>query len=86
MAETYNTLLDRAPDQPGLEYWVAIFKNGGTTEDIVSGFVGSPEYYSKANRGGNNPAKWTRSSYLDVLFRPARTDEFDYWFNYLKTN
>jgi hypothetical protein len=28
--------LERAPDYGGLEYWVAIFKAGLTTEDIVA--------------------------------------------------
>ena len=84
MAETYQTLLDRAPDQPGLEYWVAIFKQGFTTEDIVSGFVGSQEYYTKANRGAGNSAKWARSAYIDVLFRPATVTEFGYWLRFLK--
>lgn len=83
VAETYRTLLDREPDPAGLEYWVATFKQGGTTEDIVSGFVGSQEYYAD-KRGFNNPAKWVREAYLDVLFRPASVGEFDYWLRFLQ--
>lgn len=84
VADTYRTLLDREPDLQGLNFWVGTFQAGGTTEDIVSGFVSSPEYYSRANRGGNNPAKWTRSAYIDVLFRPASTSEFTFWLNFLR--
>ena len=42
--DTYFTLLERASDANGLAYWIAIFKSGGTTEDINSGFVGSVKY------------------------------------------
>src|SRR5581483_11545656 len=77
--DTYLTLLERNADIPGLNYWVAIFQSGGTTEDINSGFVGSPEYYAKANGAAGNPARWIREAYLDILFRPARTDELTYW-------
>jgi hypothetical protein len=83
VTETYRALLDRGPDADGLAYWVALFQAGFTTEDITSGFVGSVEYYGKDNRGGGNPAAWVRSAYLDVLFRPARVDEFDYWLRFL---
>jgi hypothetical protein len=83
VAETYQTLLERAPDGPGLEFWVSIFKQGSTTEDIISGFVGSQEYYFKANRGAGNPARWTRSAYLDVLFRPGTVAEFNFWLPFL---
>lgn len=82
--DTYRTLLEREADTNGLAYWVAIFKSGGTTEDINSGFVGSNEYYNKSNRGGGNPAKWTASAYLDTLFRAAATNEMDYWLAFLK--
>ena len=82
VAETYQRLLGRGQDQAGMEYWVAIFKQGLTTEDIVSGFVGSVEYYFKTNQDGN-PARWARSAYLDVLFRPAAIEEFDYWLRFL---
>lgn len=60
-----------------------MFKAGGTTEDINSGFIGSPEYYNKANRAAGNPATWVRDAYLDILFRPARIDEFEFWFESL---
>lgn len=84
VTDTYRTLLDREPDAPGLAYWIAIFKNGGTTEDINSGFVGSIEYYNKADSSAGNPAKWIRDAYLDILFRPASVAEFDYWQRFLK--
>ena len=64
---------------------MAIFQAGGTTEDINSGFVGSPEYYGRAGAAAGNPAKWVREAYLDILFRPARSDELAYWLAVLKS-
>jgi hypothetical protein len=84
ITNTYFTLLGRAPDTNGLNYWVAIFQAGGTTEDINSGFVGSVEYYNKPGGAAGNPAKWVREAYQDILFRAAHVDELAYWLAVLK--
>ena len=78
-----GNLLGRDADTAGLAYWVALFQAGYTTEDINSGFVGSPEYYNKAGSSAGNPAKWVREAYLDVLFRAAAVSEFNYWLQVL---
>lgn len=57
VSATYLTLLERPADADGLKYWVNVFNSGGTTEDINSGFVGSVEYYNKANGSAGNPAR-----------------------------
>ena len=76
---TYNTFLGRAPDPAGLNFWLEAFKAGGTTEDMYTGFVGSSEYYNKPDGAAGNPAAWVREAYLDLLFRPASTDEANQW-------
>lgn len=79
IAENYSLYLGRVPDDAGLNYWVTLFQAGGTTEDIIAGFVGSPEYYANANKGAGNVAKWIRRAYADVLFRQASVNEFEFW-------
>jgi hypothetical protein len=83
VAETYRTLLDREPDSRGLEDWVSAIKAGGTTEDVIVGVLLSEEYYSMPTRAAGNPARWVRSAYLDVLFRPAGRDDIDSWLRFL---
>jgi hypothetical protein len=83
VAETYRTLLDRQPDPGELGQWVSAIKAGATMEDVVAGFLVSNEYYSRQSGAAGNPARWVRSVYLDVLFRPAGRDEMDPWLRFL---
>lgn len=72
----YQQFLNRAPDPPGLEYWVAALLDGGQTgADIARGFIFSTEF------AGRNT---TFEQYLTMLYRvllnrnPDETG-FSYW-------
>jgi hypothetical protein len=43
--QDYFTYLGRSAGPTEVNYWVAQFEEGATNEDIVSGFVGSSEYF-----------------------------------------
>jgi hypothetical protein len=40
----YQTVLKRAPDAAGLEYWKNALNSGATPQDIIKSFQSSPEY------------------------------------------
>jgi hypothetical protein len=44
----YGLLLGRSPDPGGLVAWTAALGGGASFEDLVSGLVGSGEFYSDA--------------------------------------
>jgi len=46
----YFTLLGRAPDSSGLQYWVQALGNGLTEEQVAYDFLNSPEYLSKGDK------------------------------------
>ena len=43
----YVGLLRRAPDAPGLDFYVDQLQAGGTRTSIINGFVNSPEYRAR---------------------------------------
>ena len=43
----YQRYLNRAPDPTGLAYWFSAFNRGQTDEDLITGFVGSQEFYDQ---------------------------------------
>lgn len=48
----YIAILDRAPDEPGLEHWVSMLEGGTSREEILRGFVISNEYRGICERYG----------------------------------
>jgi hypothetical protein len=79
----YQTYLGREARQDEVELWVGGFLNGLTNEEMVAGFVGSPEYYLSSQKGRNNEAGWVARAYLDVLFRAAGIGEVNSWLQQL---
>lgn len=41
----YNTFFDRAPDGPGMQYWLNNLSNGMSRQDVINGFINSVEWY-----------------------------------------
>jgi hypothetical protein len=62
---------------------VNAFLAGLNNEDMVAGFVGSPEYYYNPNKGNGDNAAWVSQAYKDVLFRTASADEIATWLRFL---
>jgi hypothetical protein len=46
--ETYERYLGRPADQGGLAFWLAQYRSGAVNEDIVTGFIGSNEFFAQA--------------------------------------
>jgi hypothetical protein len=80
----YNLYLLREPSQQEIDAWVDLFVRGlATNQDIVAGFVGSPEYYSHAQKGQGNRAVWLVCAYSEVLFRWPSRGEVEAWLGVL---
>ena len=47
----YPHYLARAADQAGVNFWIGRFASGTRDEDVVAGFVASPEFYLAAQAG-----------------------------------
>src|SRR5206468_6188029 len=63
----YRTLLRRAPDGPGLAFWVQELNLGATAGQAEAGVLGSTEYFIDFGQGTN--LGFVRSVYADVLHR-----------------
>lgn len=76
VASAYNKYLGRAPDGPGLSYWVGQMQSGVTDEQLESNFLASPEYV--ANHGGSD-VNWVIGMYHDLLGRAPDGQGLAYW-------
>jgi hypothetical protein len=48
--QTYERYLGRAADPAGLAYWLSRYQDGAVNEDIVTGFIGSDEFFAQATK------------------------------------
>jgi hypothetical protein len=77
----YQTYLGRLPEsQDIINQWVSAFESGVSNEDVVAGFVGSPEYFETH---GSTDWGWLRDAYQDVLGRQPDDAGFQEWLNFL---
>jgi hypothetical protein len=87
VTEFYNNILDRAPDQAGLDFWVSeIERIVSLGIDIKEGFIAlgksffnSAEYLSK----GKTDTAYVTDLYQTFLNRTPSQVELDSWLNYL---
>jgi hypothetical protein len=79
----YATYLGRAPRQDEVDLWANGLRGGLSNEDLVAGFIGSPEYYLNQQKGRDNAAAWVAQAYHDVLFRAAGAGEINLWLDLL---
>jgi hypothetical protein len=77
----YQTFLGRAASPTEVAAWVSAFENGYTNEDVIAGFVGSPEYFD--TRGGGTITGWVDSAIQDVFQRAATPAEEAAWGQFL---
>ena len=66
LQSTYQTILNRAPDDEGREYWLGDLGRGATREEVESNIKLSNE-------------KWLRDVYQDELGRELGDEGRDYW-------
>ena len=72
----YDTVLQRKPDDDGLQYWVQRLESGTfTAADAVGHFFNSPEY----QHSGKSNRQIVRDCYSVMLNRTPDAGGFDYW-------
>ncbi len=64
-----------------VSYWVNVFLNGGSNEQIIAGFVASPEYYQDH---GGNIVDWLFASYQSILSRQPDPNGYQFWLDQLQ--
>jgi len=76
--EYYQTLLGRAADPGGLQFWLNLTQSGATLEQVLAGIAASEEYFQR--QGGTSDG-FVRGLYRDVLGRiaPPSQPELDFW-------
>jgi hypothetical protein len=77
VSDEYRRLLDREPDQGGLNAWVGGLERGMTTVDLEKGFITSPEFQQK--HAGRRAL--VAAYYEKVLGRTGSEGEISGWAN-----
>ncbi len=74
----YKAAFDRAPDQPGLGYWISEFDKGAWLTGVASSFIASPEF--TAMYGANSTdTNFVKLLYNHVLHRDPDLEGYAYW-------
>lgn len=55
VSQLYTSILGRAPDAAGLQYWQSELASGKTLNDIANAFKATPEYQQRQQSGATNP-------------------------------
>lgn len=72
----YESLLDRAPDAGGLDYWMLQLAGDGTLEDVSQAILGSAELAGQVPQANGAYVSWL---YDQVLGRAADAGGLAYW-------
>jgi hypothetical protein len=72
----YDQYLDREPDAAGLAHWLQMMRQGMTIQQMISYFLGSPEFYAKAGGTDEGFIYWL---YGTVLGRAPAASEVSHW-------
>ena len=79
----YDTVLQRAPDQAGLDLWVDLMESGGASlKDVARGFLNSPEF--QARTGNLSNADYVEFIYQNALGRASDPGGKAYWVGQLE--
>jgi hypothetical protein len=73
----YKAAFDRAPDLPGLGYWINAMDNGATLTGVAGGFIGSAEFQNRY--GSVNDTDFIRLLYENVLDRQPDASGYEFW-------
>lgn len=73
----YRSVLGRAPDRSGFDYWVAARIEGLTLRAVADGFLNSGEYARRFGAGSDGA--FLDLVYRNVLGRPGDQSGVDYW-------
>jgi hypothetical protein len=72
----YEQFLGRSASAAEVAGWVNAFEHGTSSEDVVAGFVGSPEYF---HRHYDNIDAWVEAAYHAILGRDADVGGHEGW-------
>ncbi len=79
----YFTYLGRTASALDIQYWNLRFQQGAHNEDIVAGFIASPEYYNSAAKGQGARLGWVDSVFHDLYERSPTAGEANFWLGQL---
>lgn len=71
----YQGLLHRQPDEDGMDFWLHRLTDGATVQDILEGFLGSPEYLAL----NKSPSDTILDFYQGLLGRQAEDAGYQHW-------
>lgn len=76
----YSAGLGRAPDAPGLDYWVEALANGTELDGIALSLLDSPEFSERFGTGSTlQDPEYVKALYLNVLGREGDAEGLEYW-------
>jgi hypothetical protein len=78
----YKAAFDRAPDMPGLGFWIANLDSGWTLARVAAGFLASDEYVGRYGANASD-SDFIDNLYQNVLHRDAEAGAASYWTNRL---
>ena len=78
----YQAAFDRAPDLPGLGFWIRALDDGHSLLNVASGFYNSDEFRTLYGASLSN-AQLLAEYYDNVLHRTPDTEGFNWWLDVL---
>ena len=81
----YQAAFDRAPDAPGLGYWMAKMTSGMDIVEVAARFIDSQEFRSLYGSDADNTA-FVTLLYNNVLNRAPDTEGYAWWVDQLTNN
>ena len=79
----YQAAFNRAPDLPGLGFWIKYMDAGMTVNQAAAGFMSSPEFTALYGANSTDESFVTRL-YSNVLHRAPEQSGFDFWMHWLR--
>ena len=79
----YQTFLGRLASPAEIDYWVNAFEHGAHNEDVIAGFIASPEYYNSPSKGQGDNTVWLDSVYHDLYQSTPTSSDLAYWLGQL---
>lgn len=73
----YDTVFDRKPDGPGLEFWHSALSKGHGLDEVADLFVTAPEFRTKY--GALDDAGFVAQLYRNVLDREGEREGLEFW-------
>jgi hypothetical protein len=73
----YDTVFDRAPDRPGLDFWSSALRQGHSLDSIADLFITAPEFQSRYGAPDNR--EFVGQLYRNVLDREGEAGGMAWW-------